>query len=169
MANPTKKTTSRQVSIKITAGSALERLTEGRSFTKTVHEVFEMYARAMGEGQADPGPAAAPQEEFRSAPEWDGSTDVDILVTDQGKVLASAPLPVVATMPGGKRYQVLDIDGVTVLDLSEEEMLKLAAEQYPSGLVPILDERMIASEEGEIDNEEVVEPEQDDFDYEALV
>jgi hypothetical protein len=166
MANPTKKTTSRQVSIKITAGSALERLTEGRSFTKTVHEVFEMYARAMGGQPVEVVEPPAPQEPFQGAPEWDGSTNVDILVSDQGKVSASAPL---SNAHGeAKRYHVLDIDGVTVLDLSEAEMLKLAAEQYPSGLVPILDERMIASEEGEIDNEEVVEPEQDDFDYEAL-
>lgn len=103
------KTTSRAHSVRITAGSALERLTEGKPFTEAVHRMAELFEQALNENWGPP---------------------------------SAGSLVEYAVDPGAEQaFTITDQDGLTRRQVGVSEVLELAAEQYPSGLVPVgLDE-----------------------------
>lgn len=144
---PKAKTTGRHASVKIAEGSALDRLTRGKSFTVVVHAVFEEYEGAGGGALL--------------------SQDIELPASEVREV---KPVTVRShTMPKPqKRFRIpqFNADGTTtVLDLSETEAMELAAQQYPSGLMPVLDEYM-AADENEVLREvdEALERDTDDGD-----
>lgn len=141
---PKPKTVGRHASVKIAEGSALDRLTRGKSFTQVVHEIAEAYEQ-LHDGYRDQLAVQARVNE-QVVQEPNPLLDELPFVESNGQRVVyvnRAPLPEPRSQ---RRFKMLDTDGVTVLDVDEAEMLRLAAEQYPSGLVPILDEYMLADE-----------------------
>lgn len=173
MANP-RKPAGRPVSMRIKPGSALERLTEGKSFTDEVHAIAERY-EALTQMRA-PVP--------RSIAESDAAEDeiTEIVaqardaagVRDMMRELREEPAPP-RELPRPKNVQMYRIpteDGLSFVDVDEEEALRIMRGQVPAGLEPVLDAYMIASEEADLgDSPEMgltADPTSEDFDYEAL-
>lgn len=126
MATP--KNPGRAVSIRVAQGSALERMTSDRPFTAAVHQMAELLEKVFAENWGPPpkpAPYFAPSEEQRRARLEAGVAQVKALL---------APEP-------ERVFQLVEPDGRTTRTVSQSEVLKLAAEQAPSGLVPVgLDE-----------------------------
>jgi hypothetical protein len=142
---PKAKTTGRHASVKIAEGSALDRLTRDKSFTVVVHEIAEAYeAQVLAKDAALRALKHAPQGNYVAAVTG-GDQPIETPISFGGHGGTREPEAVKPAAPQ-RRFKMLDTDGVTVLDVDEAEMLRLAAEQYPSGLVPILDEYMLADE-----------------------
>lgn len=198
---PRAKTTARHASCKITAGSALDRLTQGRSFTEVVHQIAEMYERAcavsavgiMGgdtpvEGATgweadmqfkaapDGGGVSYPRYEQPAAPqEQFGDTEERSTVSFGGNSRDThrEPEEHQRRVQGQKLFSVPDPETGVYVTVNETEALRLLKQQCPAGLEPVLDEFMIAVENGDLaetgfDNGEVVEPDPQDFDYAVL-
>lgn len=143
-------------SLRVTPGSALERLTEGKPFTETVHKMAELFEKALDENWGPPPMTAT------------------IYVSNDGRVMeqrGSGPLMEISHEqvgsgydPGAVGYELqgrdsrpskVDVqwrDG-TVEEaalvirgdaqdrvVTREEALRIAAEQAPAGLVPVWDE-----------------------------
>lgn len=125
MAAP-RKTTSRLHSVRIAQGSALERLTEGKPFTEAVHRMAELFEKAINENWGPP-PKPVPVVDDKPARIAAGIEQVR-------KVLAEREA-------AEQAFVITDQDGLTKREVALPEVLQLAAEQYPAGLVPVgLDE-----------------------------
>lgn len=159
MANP-RKPAGRPVSMRIKPGSALERLTEGKSFTDEVHAIAERYEvlqAAMTSGRAVAAVAVAPRTIAESDAAEEEVTEVARSLMREGP----------RELPRSKNVQMYRIpteDGLSFVDVDEEEALRIMRGQVPAGLEPVLDAYMIASEEADLGEA----AEQDAFDYEAL-
>lgn len=142
---PKPKTTGRHASVKIAEGSALDRLTRGKSFTQVVHEIAEAYEQ-YDLSLTCPGGRSAMFDDPNVTLHTDAPRGGEAPPISFGGHGGTREPEAVKPAAPQRRFKMLDTDGVTVLDVDEAEMLRLAAEQYPSGLVPILDEYMLADE-----------------------
>jgi hypothetical protein len=117
------KTTSANKSVRVTEGSALERLTQGKPFTETVHKMAELFEKALAENW---GP-----QPVHVGIDWGGDPDrtVEVFVDDEGEVLQAQEL-------GGRRF-VIGHNERDQQVVDEAQVLELARDQYPVGLVPI--------------------------------
>ena len=102
--------------------TALARMTEGKAFSEAVHAMAELLERVFAENWAPPqrpAPFIEPDRAARLAP---------------GIEQARAALRANAER---KSFHIVEQDGITVREVGEAEMLQLARDQYPAGLVPV--------------------------------
>lgn len=160
----------RHASVKIVAGSALDRLTQGQSFTEVVHQIAEMYWNAGGrpaqeiEGQSRVVEPAAPE---RQSPAPDEVKPISF--GGNSREAHREPEEHQRPVQGQKLFSVPDPETGVYVTVNETEALRLLKQQCPAGLEPVLDEFMIVAENaGQLDNEEVVQPSEPEFDYATL-
>jgi hypothetical protein len=117
------KTTGANKSIRVAEGSALERLTQDKPFTETVHRMAELFEKALAENW---GP-----QPVHVGIDWGGDPDktVGVFVDEEGKVLHAQEVD-------GRRF-VIGHDERTQEVVDEAQVLALARDLYPVGLVPI--------------------------------
>ena len=142
MATP--KNPGRAVSIRIAPGSALERLTAGQPFTATVHRMAELFEKALDENWGPPPKPVIPVEVDRAtrlAPGIEQALEA-LRANAQAVREMTGLTDEQRGLPEPERvFQLVEPDGKTTRTVSQSEVLKLAAEQAPSGLVPVgLDE-----------------------------
>lgn len=164
MADPRQRTTHRHASVKIKAGSALDRLTAGRNFTDTVHEVFEMYARAGGGLTVEVVTPTTPQSQIQVEPKPEPQLRAAPERVEELSARMAAPEIDLTQM----RFEVPDPESGLLVEVGYDDAMRMLKEQCPAGLEPVLDQFMIAAEEGRFDNVAVVEPSPEEFDYETL-
>lgn len=168
MATP--KNPGRPVSLRVKPGSALERLTTGRSFTDAVHALAEryeaitstsmghqMHARAMDAQQ--PVVESTAREVM---PPDERTADIPFAEGEPSVVLRELPKAKVEQM-----YRIPSEDGLSYVEVNEEEALRIMKAQTPAGLEPVLDAYMIASEAEDLGPDRD-QSSQSDFDYAAL-
>lgn len=131
MAKP-RKVTEIVMSIRVAQKSPLERLlvqkaAQGVSRTVAVHQMAELLERALNE---DWGPPPQPAPYMGPTPEQK---------RERLAAQIEAVRPLLAVQQEERVFQVSD-DGLTHREVSESEALALAREQYPAGLVPVVDE-----------------------------
>lgn len=133
MATP--KNPGRAVSIRVAQGSALERMTSDRPFTAAVHQMAELLEKVFAEGWGPPAVPHTPPAKPANYRYEDVGTGYDPgAVGHELMGRRSAPEP-------ERVFQLVEPDGRSTRTVSQSEVLRLAAEQYPAGLVPVgLDE-----------------------------
>ena len=154
MATP--KNPGRAVSIRVAQGSALERMTSDRPFTAAVHQMAELLEKVFAEGWGPPcDPFEAIQAMAKKGSTWDGDYErlynqligmtlapvvAGVRGTETGRTDGRQPNQ--SNPPAPERvFQLVEPDGRSTRTVSQSEVLRLAAEQYPAGLVPVgLDE-----------------------------
>lgn len=173
------KRTGAEKSIRVATGSALERLTEGKPFTDTVHKMAALFETALAENWG-------PQPVYVGIDYGAPGGDVSVWIDDQGRELHEVggklvdPDPRRMAYGGGRalgkseavRQFLIGHDERTSQVVTEAELLALAAEQAPAGLVPIgLDEeadelpREVASE---VLQDNITLADEGDFDLDSL-
>jgi len=129
MAGPA-KTTGAVKHVRVQLGSALERMTDGKPFTEAVHRMAELFEKALEENW---GPQPQPE-----------------IITQVGSTLVEDYVwPKLGEETGGQGFYHDDLqtriqighDERSAQVVTEAELLVMAREQFPSGLVPVgLDE-----------------------------
>lgn len=155
MAKP-RKVTEIVMSIRVAQKSPLERLlvqkaAQGVSRTVAVHQMAELLERALNEDWGPPPGRKDHREDFAHdagiEPFKDMKLDGNVWVPEGMKFQPAVDWtfdpgaePVsVAQAVASRTFQVSD-DGLTHREVSESEALALAREQYPAGLVPVVDD-----------------------------
>lgn len=135
MAGPA-KTTVVNKSIRVAEGSALARLTEGLPFTETVHKMAELFETALAENWGPP-----PVIDRRDFYAYEGDVErVDARLQRMAQELPAEGARLRAEIEQQQQF-VIGHDDRTTQVVSRDELLRIAAEQAPSGLVPVgLDE-----------------------------
>jgi hypothetical protein len=162
MATP--KNPGRPVSLRVKPGSALERLTASKSFTDAVHALAERYEVMVSFPMGRHVETIARDEQQPVIQ----STAREVLPPEQDPTEELGYKP--RELPKAKveqMYRIPSEDGLSYVEVNEEEALRIMKAQTPAGLEPVLDAYMIASEAEDL-GEPGAEPEQVDFDYEAL-
>lgn len=138
MAGPPKSTVMR-VNARVAAGSALERLLQGRPMTETLHKMAELIEMAP----------QAVRDELPVVVGVDIASGEDQTVishAEEGRVLETAASPPGTTdsqpyvdelQRRVQRRFTIGHDQHTMREVTEDEVLALAREQYPAGLVPV--------------------------------
>lgn len=159
MATP--KNPGRPVSLRVKPGSALERLTAGRSFTDAVHALAERYEAITSTSM---GHAMAAQAQDVQQPVIEGAgREVFPPGQDPTEELGYKP----RELPKAEHEQMYRIpseDGLTYVEVNEAEAMRIMKTQIPAGLEPVLDVYMIASEAEDLGEA----AKEDAFDYGAL-
>jgi hypothetical protein len=66
------------------------------------------------------------------------------------------------------RFEVPDPESGLLVEVGYDDAMRMLKEQCPAGLEPVLDQFMIAAEEGRDATQVVAPPEQEPFDYASL-
>lgn len=147
MAGPP-KTTSRKENVRVQIGSALERMTEGKSFTEAVHRMAELFERALAENWGPIQPHMAvlkPAQPEHRAQLAAGIAQARGVLEAQRTTRGYEPDPELTELlrdeaahaAASQRQFLIGHDEHTQRIVTQEELMALAAEQFPAGLVPV--------------------------------
>lgn len=130
MPGPAKRTGAEK-SIRVAVGSALERLTQDKPFTETVHKMAELFETALAENW---GPPPTYSGKIEIGPRLNSRGQIEV-----GKHYMGVAIEEVDELPSETetRRFVIGHDEHTQEVVTEDELLKIASDQFPAGLVPV--------------------------------